>query len=460
MTAKRDLKRRVRQRQARTGESYVTARRRVLAARGQPDKRADADAEPGETIEGVKTERGEQTRRGATIERVVATEGKETPVRRRTIGREATEHEERIERVATEGEETTRPRTEGEATEREETIERMGTEGEETPARRRTIELEETQPGATVELGEDRATTEHGEREAAERRQSGEALRRAAKLWRETGQAADIIAAGETEDAGLPVVELHEVTGEARALGFRCRITVYPRVLEACELVNLLVGLQDALVRTAGDTGTARMFAVAFGLPSRPFVQVVPEPYRRETLLKFTVKGRRGPVEIACRLWLPAPTLILRLADEIEPDLLAAQNAPIHLEAEGPRVLGAQLGLREQELFEQALRRSRLVHARRPRLFVVHEERRHLVASDPFVIGRGAKTSDLAIRDGMISRKHAAVIFRNGTYYVKDLGSIHGIEFKGMRIDNKRIDEGDVFRLGTHELRFTYREEG
>src|SRR5690349_14918466 len=32
MTAKRDLKRRVRQRQARTGEAYVTARRHVVAA--------------------------------------------------------------------------------------------------------------------------------------------------------------------------------------------------------------------------------------------------------------------------------------------------------------------------------------------------------------------------------------------------------------------------------------------
>ena len=86
-------------------------------------------------------------------------------------------------------------------------------------------------------------------------------------------------------------------------------------------------------------------------------------------------------------------------------------------------------------------------------------ERRHLVTRNPFVIGRGGKTADLAIRDGMMSRKHAAVIFRNGTYYVKDLGSTNGIEFKGMRIDNKRIDEGDVFRIGTHELRFTYRED-
>ena len=67
------------------------------------------------------------------------------------------------------------------------------------------------------------------------------------------------------------------------------------------------------------------------------------------------------------------------------------------------------------------------------------------------------KSSDLPIKDGNISRKHAAVIRRNGTYFIKDLGSTNGIDFKGMRIDNKRIDEGDVFHLCDYELRFTYK---
>ena len=70
---------------------------------------------------------------------------------------------------------------------------------------------------------------------------------------------------------------------------------------------------------------------------------------------------------------------------------------------------------------------------------------------------RGSKTSDLPIKDGNISRKHAAVIRRNGTFYIKDLGSTNGIDYKGMRIDNKRIDEGDTFHICDYELRFTYR---
>jgi hypothetical protein len=90
-------------------------------------------------------------------------------------------------------------------------------------------------------------------------------------------------------------------------------------------------------------------------------------------------------------------------------------------------------------------------------LFLMFNGQRYPVAKDQFIIGRGSKTSDLAIKDGNISRKHAAVIRRNGTFYIKDLGSTNGIDYKGMRIDNKRIDEGDVFHLCDYELRFTYR---
>ena len=94
-----------------------------------------------------------------------------------------------------------------------------------------------------------------------------------------------------------------------------------------------------------------------------------------------------------------------------------------------------------------------------PRLFLIFNNQRILIDKDQFIIGRGSKTSDLAIKDGNISRKHAAVIRRNGTFYIKDLGSTNGIDYKGMRIDNKRIDEGDVFHLCDYELRFTYRAD-
>jgi hypothetical protein len=78
------------------------------------------------------------------------------------------------------------------------------------------------------------------------------------------------------------------------------------------------------------------------------------------------------------------------------------------------------------------------------------------IDKDEFIIGRGARSADLAIRDGNISRRHAAVVFHDGVYFMKDLGSTNGIEFAGQRVESKRIEEGDVYRICDYELHFTY----
>lgn len=89
-------------------------------------------------------------------------------------------------------------------------------------------------------------------------------------------------------------------------------------------------------------------------------------------------------------------------------------------------------------------------------LYMIFNNNRYVIDSDKFVIGRGSQHTDLTIRDGNISRKHCAIIHRNGNYYIKDLDSTNGIEFRGNRIESKRIDDGDVFYLCDYELRFTY----
>ena len=91
-----------------------------------------------------------------------------------------------------------------------------------------------------------------------------------------------------------------------------------------------------------------------------------------------------------------------------------------------------------------------------PRLTVIYQGQKVTVAKEQFIIGRGSKSADLSIKDVNISRKHAAVIFHNGAYYIKDLGSTNGVEFKERPIDSKRIDEGDVFTICGHEIHFTY----
>ncbi|MCB9544990.1 MAG: FHA domain-containing protein [Myxococcales bacterium] len=95
--------------------------------------------------------------------------------------------------------------------------------------------------------------------------------------------------------------------------------------------------------------------------------------------------------------------------------------------------------------------------ASRPTLYLLFNGQRHRIDGEKFVIGRGSQQTELTIRDGNISRQHCAVIFRGGSWYIKDLDSTNGIEFNGKRIEHKRIEEGDTFYLCDYELRFTYR---
>lgn len=92
-----------------------------------------------------------------------------------------------------------------------------------------------------------------------------------------------------------------------------------------------------------------------------------------------------------------------------------------------------------------------------PPLFVIFNGQKFPVNKEEFIIGRGSKSADLAIKDGNISRRHAAVIYQNGGYYMKDLGSTNGVEHQGRRVDGRRIEEGDVYTLCDYEIRFTYR---
>ena len=92
-----------------------------------------------------------------------------------------------------------------------------------------------------------------------------------------------------------------------------------------------------------------------------------------------------------------------------------------------------------------------------PPLILIFNNNRYTIDKEKWVIGRGSQQTDLTIRDGNISRKHCAVLYRNGAYYIKDLDSTNGVEYRGNRIESKKIEEGDVFYLCDYELRFTMR---
>lgn len=82
----------------------------------------------------------------------------------------------------------------------------------------------------------------------------------------------------------------------------------------------------------------------------------------------------------------------------------------------------------------------------------------YAIDKDEFVIGRGKKYSDLAIKDANISRRHCAITRIDGRYYMRDLGSTNGIEQDGVRVNDHEILEQSVFHLCSHELRFSFQE--
>lgn len=90
------------------------------------------------------------------------------------------------------------------------------------------------------------------------------------------------------------------------------------------------------------------------------------------------------------------------------------------------------------------------------RLYLIFNGQKIPVLKDEFVIGRGSKSADLPIKDGNISRRHAAIVVHHGVHYIKDLGSTNGVEFHGQRFESRRIEEGDVYRLCDYELQFTF----
>jgi hypothetical protein len=154
------------------------------------------------------------------------------------------------------------------------------------------------------------------------------------------------------------------------------------------------------------------------------------------TMLVLHVPGRDGIVPVLCTLMYHHLSVVLMAVDSTDVEL-RDQLAVLLVEVQTGSVP-------------------------EPRLFLIHRGHSYPISTGGLVIGCGREPTELAIGGDVDAgaRQHAAVLHRNGTYYLKELESPEGILYKGMRIDNKRIEEGDVFEIGDHELRFTYRTGG
>ena len=69
------------------------------------------------------------------------------------------------------------------------------------------------------------------------------------------------------------------------------------------------------------------------------------------------------------------------------------------------------------------------------------------------VIGRD-KDVDVMLKDPLVSRQHAVVIYHDGTYVLKDLDSTNGTHLKGAVVKQANLRHGDTFRVGDTTLQF------
>jgi hypothetical protein len=87
------------------------------------------------------------------------------------------------------------------------------------------------------------------------------------------------------------------------------------------------------------------------------------------------------------------------------------------------------------------------------RALLVGEDKRTVVAGDPFVIGR-SRECDLVLDDPNVSRRHAELRREDDGWAVHDLGSTNGIKLNGNRSRGGRLSPGDEITLGLSRLTF------
>ncbi len=77
----------------------------------------------------------------------------------------------------------------------------------------------------------------------------------------------------------------------------------------------------------------------------------------------------------------------------------------------------------------------------------------YLITKKHTVIGR-EKEADIAVRDPQVSRHHAAIEYRDGSYILKDLESTNGTRVRGTLIKQANLLHEDTFSVGDTTFQF------
>lgn len=78
---------------------------------------------------------------------------------------------------------------------------------------------------------------------------------------------------------------------------------------------------------------------------------------------------------------------------------------------------------------------------------------RFLINSDITTIGRSTD-NDIFLDDVTVSRKHAQILRNDGSYEVKDAGSLNGTYVDGKIESEKKLDDGMELHIGKFKMHF------
>jgi sigma-B regulation protein RsbU (phosphoserine phosphatase) len=76
----------------------------------------------------------------------------------------------------------------------------------------------------------------------------------------------------------------------------------------------------------------------------------------------------------------------------------------------------------------------------------------------PVLIGR-SRDANICLPDPSVSRRHATILRREGTWFIEDLGGRHGTTINGVRIEPNQpaiAAEGDFVRIGPYTFRLSF----